>query len=85
MKNKENILEEKKREKRKEERERRKKRERERRKENHVLKKKTEKTEKRPDFLFGKSDLYVLKSQKKILSKIKPQLEPPLQELPQQP
>lgn len=32
-------------------------------KEIHVLKKKTEK---RPDFLFGKSDLYVLKSPKKI-------------------
>lgn len=41
--------------------------ERERWKEIHVLKKKnTENTEKRPDFLFGKSDLYVLKSPKKI-------------------
>ncbi|MEI3053710.1 MAG: hypothetical protein V8T35_10310 [Prevotella sp.] len=28
--------------------------------------KNTENTEKRPDFLFGKSDLYVLKSPKKI-------------------
>lgn len=40
--------------------------ERERWKEIHVLKKKTEKTEKRPDSLFGKSDLYTLKSPKKI-------------------
>lgn len=53
--------------KRKEERERgKRKEERERWKEIHVLKKKTEKTEKRPDFLFGKSDLYTLKSPKKI-------------------
>ena len=37
------------------------------------------------DFPKEKFTLYTLKSQKKILSKIKPQLEPPLQELPQQP
>lgn len=41
--------------------------------------------QKRLDFPKEKFNLYTLKSQKKILSKIKPQLEPPLQELPQQP
>jgi len=59
VKNKKNILEEKKREK-----EDGKKKGGKRKKE--IESRSEEKTEKRPDFLFGKSDLYTLKSPKKI-------------------